>query len=241
MSASARMHAEAQQGWFIFMGERRGNTIGRDERRRERTAVPRLSVALTKEQLREQAEAHYHYDTQNTKNKTFFQPTSTFHFITNTNTNTTNHVKATSACRNETVKPLPPARLLSKQGSRRRSGLVVFPVVKTSWFDLRPGRGTVSYEEQTVTDVTSVEVQTVVQACWSMLGSICLKSCDNVVACPIIGACVRNFLLNKAVYRKSSRIQDFLEQCLCWCDLHQVSPSGWIMCCLSGRKTCRKV
>lgn len=105
-----------------------------------------------------------------------------------------------------------------------------------------PRTGTVSYEEQTVTDVTSVEVQTVVQACWSMLGSICLKSCDNVVTCPIIGACVRTFLFNKAVYRKSSRIRFFyLEQCLCWCDLHQVSPSGWIMCCLSGRKTCRKV
>lgn len=63
------------------------------------------------------------------------------------------------ACRNETVKPLPPARLLSKQGSRRRSGLVVFPV-ENSWFNLRPGRGTVSYwREQTVTDVTSGEVQ----------------------------------------------------------------------------------
>lgn len=72
-----------------------------------------------------------------------------------------------------------------------------------------PRTGTVSYEEQTVTDVTSVEVQTVVQACWSMLGSICLKSCDNVVTCPIIGACVRTFLFNKAVYRKSSRIRFF--------------------------------
>jgi hypothetical protein len=38
-------------------------------------------------------------------------------------------------CRNETVKPLPPARLLSEQGSRRRSGLVVFLVSI-----LRPGR-----------------------------------------------------------------------------------------------------
>lgn len=66
------------------------------------------------------------------------------------------HIKI---CRNETVKPLPPARFLSEQGSRRRSGLVVFLV-----YILRPGRGTVSYEEQTVTDVTSVEVQTVVQA-----------------------------------------------------------------------------
>ena len=33
------------------------------------------------------------------------------------------------------------------------------PFVKQSWFNLRPGRGTVSYErEQTVTDVTSGEV-----------------------------------------------------------------------------------
>jgi hypothetical protein len=35
----------------------------------------------------------------------------------------------------------------------------VFPV-ENSWFNLRPGRGTVSYwREQTVTDVTSGEVQ----------------------------------------------------------------------------------
>jgi hypothetical protein len=47
-------------------------------------------------------------------------------------------------CRNETVKPLPPARLLSKQGSRRRSGLVVFPTCSSDYI-LRPGRGTVSY------------------------------------------------------------------------------------------------
>jgi hypothetical protein len=48
------------------------------------------------------------------------------------NNNTSRRVKI---CRNETVKPLPPARLLSEQGSRRRSGLVVFLE-----YVLRPGR-----------------------------------------------------------------------------------------------------
>jgi hypothetical protein len=64
-----------------------------------------------------------------------------------THTSTTSHAEQqtrTRLCRNETVKPLPPARLLSKQGSRRRSGLVVFPTCSSDYI-LRPGRGTVSY------------------------------------------------------------------------------------------------
>ena len=45
-----------------------------------------------------------------------------------------------------------------------------------------PRTGTVSYEEQTVTDVTSVEVQTVVQAWWSIVRSIRVKSYEQVIA-----------------------------------------------------------
>jgi hypothetical protein len=63
-----------------------------------------------------------------------------------THTSITSHAEQqtiSKECRNETVKPLPPARLLSKQGSRRRSGLVVFPTCSSDDI-LRPGRGTVS-------------------------------------------------------------------------------------------------
>ena len=70
-SASARMHARAQLGYFTSPSEGKGYTRGRDERRKERTAVSGLRVALMKEQLEEQqAEAYCHYDTQNTKNET---------------------------------------------------------------------------------------------------------------------------------------------------------------------------
>jgi hypothetical protein len=112
-------------------------------------------VALMKEQARQSREAYSHYDTQNTKNK-LLPPQN--HIHDSPPTQNYMYTSRSRLCRNETVKPLPPARLLSKQGSRRRSGLVVFPFVKQSWFNLRPGRGTVSYwREQTVTDVTSGE------------------------------------------------------------------------------------
>ena len=80
MAASPRalMHAEAQQGWSTPTADLRGYTRGCDERRRERTAVSGLRLALVKEQLKEQAEAYCNYDTQNTKEQIFFQPEITF-------------------------------------------------------------------------------------------------------------------------------------------------------------------
>lgn len=88
-SASARMHARAQLGYFTSTGQRRGYTRGRDKRRRERTAVSGLCVTLMKEQLEEQqAETYCHFDTQNTKNETSLN----IYLLSQLTTNATLHV-----------------------------------------------------------------------------------------------------------------------------------------------------
>lgn len=95
-------------GLFYIYGRtdgcKRGYARDRDERRRERTTGHEPRVALMKwQQLKEQAEAYCHYDTQNTnQEQTSSNLKSRARLTTNTKLHIYNHIKGMSERNSQT-------------------------------------------------------------------------------------------------------------------------------------------